>query len=71
MLLDLFRPFYRAGEVRERQTGGAGLGLAITERAILLHGGKIKALNASDGGLIVEISIPFGDGLKYFGSPTS
>jgi two-component system sensor histidine kinase CpxA len=71
MLLDLFRPFYRAGEVRERQTGGAGLGLAITERAILLHGGKIKAVNASDGGLIVEISIPFGDGLKYFGSPTS
>jgi two-component system sensor histidine kinase CpxA len=71
MLLDLFRPFYRAGEVRERQTGGAGLGLAITERAILLHGGKIKALNAPDGGLIVEISIPFGDGLKYFDSPTS
>jgi signal transduction histidine kinase len=57
----LFRPFYRVGEGRERQTGGTGLGLAITERAILLHGGSVKAINAPDGGLIIEISIPLAE----------
>jgi signal transduction histidine kinase len=54
----LFRPFYRVGEARERQTGGTGLGLAITERAVLLHGGTVKASNAPEDGLIVEITIP-------------
>jgi two-component system sensor histidine kinase CpxA len=54
----LFRPFYRVGEGRDRQTGGRGLGLAITERAVLLHGGTVKASNAPDDGLIVEITIP-------------
>ncbi|MBV9470510.1 MAG: HAMP domain-containing protein, partial [Abitibacteriaceae bacterium] len=29
-LTDLFRPFYRVGNARERKTGGVGLGLAIT-----------------------------------------
>jgi two-component system sensor histidine kinase CpxA len=57
-LKKLFRPFYRVSEGRERQTGGTGLGLAITKRAILLHGGSVKATNAPDGGLIVEIVLP-------------
>ncbi|MGH9943439.1 MAG: ATP-binding protein [Pyrinomonadaceae bacterium] len=55
---ELFRPFYRVGAARDRQTGGTGLGLAITERAVRLHGGKVKAANAEDGGLIVEIELP-------------
>jgi two-component system sensor histidine kinase CpxA len=55
---ELFQPFYRAGEARERSTGGAGLGLAIAERAVRLHGGTIKAANADEGGLIVEIRLP-------------
>jgi two-component system sensor histidine kinase CpxA len=54
----LFRPFYRVDEARERQTGGTGLGLAITERAVLLHGGTVRASNAPEDGLIVEITIP-------------
>jgi len=54
----LFRPFYRVGEGRERQAGGTGLGLAITERAVLLHGGTVRASNAPEDGLIVEITIP-------------
>jgi signal transduction histidine kinase len=53
----LFRPFYRVGEARERQTGGTGLGLAITERAVLLHGGKIKAWNSPEGGLVVQMTL--------------
>ena len=54
----LFRPFYRIDDARGRQTGGVGLGLAITDRAIRLHGGTVKASNRPGGGLQVEIRLP-------------
>ena len=55
-LANLFRPFYRVGEARDRTTGGTGLGLAIAERAIKAHKGTITARNAN-GGLQVEIKL--------------
>jgi len=54
----IFRPFYRIDDARGRQTGGAGLGLAITERAVRLHGGSVKASNRPEGGLKIEIRLP-------------
>jgi two-component system sensor histidine kinase CpxA len=54
----LFRPFYRLDDARGRQTGGVGLGLAITERAVRLHGGAVRASNRPEGGLMVEIRLP-------------
>ena len=57
-LSKLFRPFYRVAEARDRETGGVGLGLAITDRAVKLHGGTVKAFNAPRGGLTVEIILP-------------
>ena len=54
----LFRPFYRIDDARGRQTGGVGLGLAITERAVRIHGGTVKASNRPEGGLQVEIRLP-------------
>lgn len=54
----LFRPFYRLDNARDRQTGGVGLGLAITERAVRLHGGTVRAANRPEGGLMVEIRLP-------------
>jgi len=54
----LFRPFYRIDDSRGRQTGGVGLGLAITDRAIRLHGGSVRASNRPEGGLMVEICLP-------------
>ena len=53
---DIFRAFYRVEHARDRKTGGTGLGLAIAARAVL-HGGTIKAANAPDGGLVVEIRL--------------
>jgi signal transduction histidine kinase len=53
-LKNLFRPFYRVGEARDRNTGGTGLGLAIAEQAIKAHQGNITARNADDG-LVVEM----------------
>lgn len=54
----LFQPFYRVSEARDRQSGGAGVGLAIAERAIRLHGGTITAENCPAGGLRVTITLP-------------
>lgn len=57
-LKDLFRPFYRAEEARERKSGGVGLGLAITERAVKAHDGEVFAENAEGGGLTIKIKLP-------------
>jgi two-component system sensor histidine kinase CpxA len=54
----LFEPFYRLDDARGRQTGGVGLGLAITERAVRFHGGRVSAYNRPEGGLMVEIRLP-------------
>lgn len=53
-LKNLFRPFYRVGEARDRSSGGTGLGLAIAEQAVKVHKGRIEARNYN-GGLLVEM----------------
>lgn len=54
----IFQPFYRIDDARGRSTGGVGLGLAITDQAIRLHGGTVRASNLPEGGLLVEIRLP-------------
>jgi two-component system sensor histidine kinase CpxA len=54
----IFHPFYRVDAGRGSETGGTGLGLAITESAVRAHNGGIRALNAPDGGLVIEITLP-------------
>jgi two-component system sensor histidine kinase CpxA len=55
-LLNIFRPFYRAADPRGLESSGAGLGLAIAERIVALHRGKIRAMNEASGGLCVEMT---------------
>jgi two-component system, OmpR family, sensor histidine kinase CpxA len=55
---NIFRPFYRVEDARDRQSGGAGLGLAIAARVIQLHQGKVSARNREGGGLQVTIELP-------------
>jgi two-component system sensor histidine kinase CpxA len=57
-LSEIFRPFYRVDEARDREAGGVGLGLAIAERAVKLHKGTVEAANVATGGLVVTISFP-------------
>jgi len=57
-LTRLFEPFYRVAQARERDSGGYGLGLAITARIINAHHGHVVARNAPGSGLIVEITVP-------------
>ncbi len=54
----MFEPFYRLDDARGRLTGGVGLGLAITERAVRFHGGRVEACNRAEGGLRVDIHLP-------------
>ena len=54
----LFEPFYRVDEARARETGGSGIGLAICERVVQLHGGSVRARNNDPHGLIVDIELP-------------
>ncbi|MCB9549867.1 MAG: HAMP domain-containing protein [Myxococcales bacterium] len=57
-LAAIFQPFHRVGDSRDRGSGGTGIGLAISARAVALHGGSVAATNASGGGLRVTLTLP-------------
>jgi two-component system OmpR family sensor kinase len=54
----IFEPFYRVAESRDRDSGGEGIGLAITAQVLKAHGGSAKAANAEGGGLEVRLNLP-------------
>jgi signal transduction histidine kinase len=57
LLSQIFKPFFRAEESRDTNSGGIGLGLSIAMRAVQLHQGTITAENAKPG-LKVQIVLP-------------
>lgn len=59
-LKDVFEPFVRLEESRSEETGGIGLGLAITRSIIHAHGGTINLRNHPEGGLVAELRLPLG-----------
>ena len=54
----LFTPLYRGEASRNRQTGGAGLGLAISRRILRAHGGNLTAANVVSGGAVFTATLP-------------
>ena len=54
---DVFRAFYRLESSRNKETGGIGLGLAITKDIITAHGGTITLEDGPMGGLRVIIEV--------------
>ncbi len=54
----IFRPFYRTDEARDRNSGGTGLGLAIVESAVALHDGSVSAQESPLGGLRIRLWLP-------------
>jgi signal transduction histidine kinase len=54
----IFQPFYRVAESRDRDTGGEGIGLAITSQVMKTHGGSANARTLAGGGLEVRLNLP-------------
>jgi signal transduction histidine kinase len=54
----LLEPFQRLERSRSRETGGAGLGLAIAQDFAKRHGGSLRLTNRADGGLLAELQLP-------------
>ena len=62
-LSDIFEPFFRTDEARDRKSGGYGLGLSIAQRTVELHGGHISAHNNREqdpqkSGLSITLDLP-------------
>lgn len=55
---NIFERFFRVDKARSRETGGNGLGLAITRNAILLHRGSIKVHSVEKQGTTFNVRIP-------------
>lgn len=54
----LFERFHRVDKSRQRETGGAGLGLTICQNIINAHHGKIHAELSELGGIKIVIELP-------------
>jgi two-component system sensor histidine kinase CpxA len=54
----IFEPFYRVAESRDRDSGGEGIGLAITAQVMQAHAGSARAVNRDGGGLEVLLTLP-------------
>jgi len=55
MLQDIFLPFHRVAV----SANGSGLGLAIADRVVRMHNGTIQAYKAREGGLVIDIQLPY------------
>jgi len=54
----VFEPFYRADPSRTRETGGAGLGLAIVAAIVEAHGGTVAAASQPGAGATFSVRLP-------------
>jgi len=54
----VFDPYYRVEGSRNRETGGAGLGLTIARSIAESHGGRLSLHNRTEGGLEARLTLP-------------
>lgn len=54
----VFEPFQRGEKSRNRETGGAGLGLAVARGVARAHGGDVVLSNRPGGGLVARLTLP-------------
>lgn len=54
----VFEPFRRGERSRNRETGGAGLGLTVARQAARAHGGDVILTNRKKKGLCARLTLP-------------
>ncbi|WP_102796151.1 ATP-binding protein [Bowmanella denitrificans] len=54
----VLQPFYRIENSRSRDTGGVGLGLAIVNKVMALHGGRLEIGSNEFGGASIQLYFP-------------
>ena len=59
----VLKPFYRSDQSRNQQTGGFGLGLAITHKIIKQHKGELRINNVQPSGLRVSLEFPIDESI--------
>lgn len=57
-LQEVLEPFRRLDSSRNRESGGAGLGLAIAQAVAQAHGGRLELVNREQGGLRAALILP-------------
>jgi signal transduction histidine kinase/ActR/RegA family two-component response regulator len=59
LLADVFKPFSQAPQGVDRSHGGLGLGLAVVQRLVEMHGGSVTAQSAGRGhGATFTVALP-------------
>ena len=58
-MLKIFEPFTQSS-VTDKGSGGTGLGLALCQRIIKVHGGEIWAEMDGDHRVVVKFFLPIG-----------
>ena len=58
LLSTIFDPFVRGEASRNRETGGAGLGLSIARDIIVAHGGELSLVNKPERGVSALVKVP-------------
>jgi heavy metal sensor kinase len=56
----IFDPFVRVDAARTRETGGAGLGLAIARSVVTAHGGRVEVQSTPGRGSVFTLRLPLG-----------
>lgn len=57
----VFLPNVRLEYAQQVNTKGTGLGLSISRNVVRAHGGDISLRNHPEGGLVVQVQLPWGD----------
>jgi CheY-like chemotaxis protein len=60
-LPQIFERFYRVPNARSRTYEGSGIGLALVQELVRLHGGTIDVTSVVDEGTVFTVSLPYGN----------